>query len=94
MSKLGIACLPLVSIVPKPKSNQWTKTKCPVCDCDCWETDTYKWAKQAGIIKRAACTECALKATQQEGKVHDGSFSNCDVCTNITCEDGWCSWDD
>lgn len=60
MKKLGIACLPLVSNVPKPKSKQWTKMKCPVCGCDCWETDTYKWAKQAGIIKRAACTECAI----------------------------------
>lgn len=30
--------------------------------------------------------------SQEQG--HDGSFSNCDVCNNQTCSDGWCSWDD
>lgn len=25
---------------------------------------------------------------------HDGSFSNCKVCDNHTCEDGYCSWDE
>lgn len=68
MSEFGTACMPLFENVPNPKSGTWTKTKCPVCGCACWETDTYKWAKQAGIIKRAACTECALK--EELGK-HD-----------------------
>lgn len=58
---MGIACMPLVSNVPVPKDKRWTKTKCPVCGCECWETDTYKWAKQAGIVKRSTCTECAIK---------------------------------
>lgn len=26
--------------------------------------------------------------------IHDGSFSNCAVCDNHTCEDGYCSWDE
>ena len=24
---------------------------------------------------------------------HDGSFSNCNVCDDHTCEEGYCSWD-
>lgn len=25
--------------------------------------------------------------------IHDGRFSNCEVCDDYTCEDGYCSWD-
>ena len=92
--KKSVACMPLVKNISDPKSKTWTKTICPVCERECWETDTFKLAKQAGIITRATCTECALKATQQEENEHDGSFSNCQVCTNTTCEDGFCSWDE
>lgn len=55
--------MPLVKNISDPKSKTWTKTICPVCGRACWETDTYKWAKQAGIIKMAACTECAVSGT-------------------------------
>lgn len=58
--------MPLIENVPNPESKSWTKTICPRCGRACWETDTYKWAKALGIIKQAACTECALKAMQQE----------------------------
>lgn len=26
--------------------------------------------------------------------IHDGSFGNCAVCDNHTCEDGYCSWNE
>lgn len=62
MSNTAIACMPLIDNVPRPRnSGQWSKTLCPICGRECWETNTYKWAKQAGIIERSACTECALK---------------------------------
>lgn len=57
----AIACMPCIDNVPVPGSKTWTKTICPVCEKECWETDTYKWAKQVGIIKRSACTECAIQ---------------------------------
>lgn len=94
MINLGVACMPLVDNIPKPKgSGQWSKTTCPVCGRECWETNQFKWAKQAGIVNEAVCTECALKVTQQEDNEHDGTFSNCQACVNTTCEDGFCSWD-
>lgn len=86
--------MPLVENVPEPKNRQWSKTKCPMCGRECWETVQFKWAKQVGIIDQAACTECALATKEREEIIHDGSFSNCAVCTDVTCEDGWCSWDD
>lgn len=58
--KIGIACMPLVENIPTPKNEQRTKTKCPICGRACWETPTFKWAKQAGVIIDAACTVCAL----------------------------------
>lgn len=61
MNKLVVACMPLVKNIPKPRTETWTKTTCPVCGRECWETDTFKWVKHAGIIKNAACTECALR---------------------------------
>lgn len=61
MEKLGIACMPSVKNIPNPQNKQWTKTKCTVCGCDCWETDTFKWAKKVGVVRIATCTECALK---------------------------------
>lgn len=34
------------------------------------------------------------KGVDYEEIIHDGSFSNCAVCDNHTCEDGYCSWDE
>jgi hypothetical protein len=66
MNKIGIVCMPLVGNIPKPHgSGQWSKTKCPVCGRECWETNQFKWAKQAGIVNEAAYTECALKGCSE-----------------------------
>lgn len=60
MTHQSIACLPIVDHIPKPRSDAWTKTNCPVCGKECWETDTYKWAKDLGIIESGACTDCVI----------------------------------
>ena len=60
MNKLGTACMPLVKNIPKPSNKQWVKTICPVCGHECWETPQLRWAKKAGMVENAACTECAI----------------------------------
>lgn len=65
---MSIACMPLVSNVPKPKNRTWTITRCPVCGCKCWETDAIKDADRKGYIKERACTECAIKKTVGDSK--------------------------
>nr|DAK73407.1 MAG TPA: C2H2 type zinc-finger protein [Caudoviricetes sp.] len=42
--------------------------KCPVCGCDCWESNTLRNSLRSGVVKEAACTERALKAM---GQLHD-----------------------
>lgn len=60
MNKLGTACMPLVKNIPKPSNKQWVKTICPVCGHEYWETPQLRWAKKAGMVDKAACTECAI----------------------------------
>lgn len=54
----GIACLPLVKNVPKPKNN-WKKITCPACGEECWETELAHKIISTGT--KVACTMCALK---------------------------------
>jgi hypothetical protein len=65
---MRIACMPLVTNIPKPRDRGWVMKKCPVCGCACWESNTLRNSLRVGIIKEAACTECALKAM---GQSHD-----------------------
>lgn len=56
---VGIACMPLRSNVPKPRQQDWKLTICPVCGCECWESELTR-----RIIKKgadAACNMCALR---------------------------------
>lgn len=57
----GIACLPLVSNVPSPKSKDWEKVTCPICGAVCWESNISRQVIASGTA--AACTMCALKAS-------------------------------
>lgn len=55
------------------------------------------------LIKNVSCKNHAIEYDSNTGKwqgvdyeeiIHDGSFSNCAICDNHTCEDGYCSWDE
>ncbi len=53
------------------------------------------------LVKNSSAKNHAIKYNPKTGKwqgvdyvEHDGSFSNCRVCDNHTCEDGYCSWNE
>ena len=57
--------MPLVSNVPFPNDKKWKKTFCPICGNECWETPQLRWAKKAGMVDKAACTECAISGKEE-----------------------------
>lgn len=55
----GYVCMPLVKNVPTPSNPEWAKTKCPVCDRDCWRSPLVDEIVKMGSV--AVCTECAIR---------------------------------
>lgn len=56
-----VAMMPLVDNIRKPRDRGWVMKKCPVCGCDCWESNILRQSLRSGVVKKAACTECVLK---------------------------------
>ncbi len=55
------------------------------------------------LVKNTSCQNHSIVYNSSTGKwqgvdynepIHDGRFSNCEVCDEYTCEEGYCSWDD
>lgn len=57
----GILTMPLRDNVPKPPTDDWQLTTCPVCGAECWQTDTARRILALEPDVRTACTACALK---------------------------------
>lgn len=57
----GILTMPLRDNVPKPPTDDWKLTTCPVCGAECWQTDTARRILALEPDVRTACTACALK---------------------------------
>lgn len=55
----GIVCLPLVSNIPNPMSEDWKEIDCSICGVACWESDLARQVIAHGTA--ATCTMCALK---------------------------------
>ena len=58
----------------------------------CSNSQLYKQAGNSIVVEvlKAIFTNLNIRGCTEE---HDGSFSNCKVCTHVTCESGYCSWD-
>ena len=61
LKEIGILTMPLRDNVPKPPTDDWQLTTCPVCGAECWQTDTARRILALEPDVRTACTACALK---------------------------------
>ena len=59
----GIICLPLRKNIPTPSHPDWRPVICPICGCECWESELARKVMSIGAI--GTCTECALRAGQK-----------------------------
>jgi len=48
--------------------------------------------EQKELMQRYLVIKINDKIDEEEIE-HDGSFSNCKVCSHVSCENGYCSWD-
>lgn len=61
------------------------------------ETMNFVWERIVNRGKQLKPIEYNKETGEWQGInyiAHDGSFGNCDVCDNKTCEEGYCSWEE
>ncbi len=63
----GYLCHPLCNNLPDADKRHpdWRRIQCPVCGCECWESDRHRKIKEQEPMLRAACTACAVKRGMQ-----------------------------